>query len=152
MESIVRRLTEELSASSAQVLAAVNLLDEGATVPFIARYRKEVTGGLDDVALRTLETQYDTRLNWREIQGADSMELLELVDSGQAELAVIDSNEFAVQQSLYPRLKVAFDLGAEQDMVWYLSPEVENARLKDRIDEFFARLLKDVGADLDGTL
>ena len=93
--------------------------------------------------LRALESQYDTPLNWREVQGADTMELLELVDSGRAELAVIDSNEFAVQQSLYPRLKVAFDLGAEQDMVWYLSPKVENARLKARIDKFFARLQRD---------
>jgi uncharacterized protein len=39
----------------AQVAAAIQLLDEGATVPFIARYRKEVTGGLDDTQLRNLE-------------------------------------------------------------------------------------------------
>src|SRR3546814_5658685 len=41
---------------AAQVEAAVALLDEGATVPFVARYRKEVTGGLDDTQLRNLET------------------------------------------------------------------------------------------------
>ena len=44
----------EISAVPAQVTAAITLLDEGATVPFIARYRKEVTGGLDDTQLRTL--------------------------------------------------------------------------------------------------
>jgi membrane-bound lytic murein transglycosylase F len=82
-------------------------------------------------------------LDWREIQGADSMELLERVDGGLAELAIIDSNEFAVQQSLYPRLKVAFDLGTEQDMVWYLARGVDNERLKSRIDNFFKRLHSD---------
>jgi membrane-bound lytic murein transglycosylase F len=94
-------------------------------------------------ALRALEQEHGIQLNWREVQGADSMELLEQVDVGQAELAIIDSNEFAVQQSLYPRLKVAFDLGAEQDMVWYLAPETDNGRLKAKIDAFFARLQSD---------
>ena len=52
---IEQRLALELSAKPAQVAAAIALLDEGATVPFIARYRKEVTGGLDDTQLRLLE-------------------------------------------------------------------------------------------------
>ena len=55
MLSIPQRIAEELSVNQAQVEAAVGLLDEGATVPFIARYRKEVTGGLDDIQLRHLE-------------------------------------------------------------------------------------------------
>jgi len=52
---IESRIATELSARPEQIRAAVALLDEGATVPFIARYRKEVTGGLDDTQLRTLE-------------------------------------------------------------------------------------------------
>jgi uncharacterized protein len=55
LPSIEQRLAQELSAKPAQVAAAVLLLDEGATVPFIARYRKEATGGLDDIQLRLLE-------------------------------------------------------------------------------------------------
>ena len=55
MKTIVQRIAEELSVQENQVQAAMTLLDEGATVPFIARYRKEVTGGLDDIQLRTLE-------------------------------------------------------------------------------------------------
>ncbi|WP_373505466.1 Tex family protein [Aestuariivirga sp.] len=51
---IARTIAEEIGAESRQVTAAVALLDEGATVPFIARYRKEVTGGLDDTQLRKL--------------------------------------------------------------------------------------------------
>ncbi|WP_323033110.1 Tex family protein [Paracoccus sp. (in: a-proteobacteria)] len=51
---IARTIAAEISASPAQVSAAAALLDGGATVPFVARYRKEVTGGLDDTQLRTL--------------------------------------------------------------------------------------------------
>ncbi len=52
---IVQRIADELSVQPRQVAAAVQLLDEGSTVPFIARYRKEVTGNLDDTQLRQLE-------------------------------------------------------------------------------------------------
>ena len=55
LPSIEQRLAQELSAKPAQVAAAIALMDEGATVPFIARYRKEATGGLDDTQLRLLE-------------------------------------------------------------------------------------------------
>lgn len=55
LPSIEQRLASELAAKPSQVAAAVALLDEGATVPFIARYRKEATGGLDDTQLRLLE-------------------------------------------------------------------------------------------------
>ncbi|OYQ71247.1 RNA-binding transcriptional accessory protein [Wohlfahrtiimonas chitiniclastica] len=59
MQSIVEIIASEINAKAAQVSAAVALLDEGATVPFIARYRKEVTGGLDDTQLRTLDVRLD---------------------------------------------------------------------------------------------
>ncbi|VAW71314.1 Transcription accessory protein (S1 RNA-binding domain) [hydrothermal vent metagenome] len=55
MLSISQRIAEELSVNEKQVIAAVELLDEGASVPFVSRYRKEVTGGLDDSQLRLLE-------------------------------------------------------------------------------------------------
>ena len=55
MNSIFRRIADELGVREQQVNATVALLDEGSTVPFIARYRKEVTGSLDDSQLRTLE-------------------------------------------------------------------------------------------------
>ena len=53
--SITQRIAQELSVHPNQVQAAVDLLDEGATVPFISRYRKEATGSLDDTQMRTLE-------------------------------------------------------------------------------------------------
>ncbi|AWB66865.1 RNA-binding transcriptional accessory protein [Saccharobesus litoralis] len=67
MSEIVQVIAQELNVQPLQVAAAVKLLDEGATVPFIARYRKEVTGGLDDGHLRTLESRliYLRELNER---------------------------------------------------------------------------------------
>lgn len=58
-DRIARTIATEIAASPRQVAAATALLDEGATVPFIARYRKEVTGGLDDSQLRTLNERLD---------------------------------------------------------------------------------------------
>ncbi|WP_306316056.1 Tex-like N-terminal domain-containing protein, partial [Xanthomonas phaseoli] len=56
-QQIARTIADEIGAQPAQAHAAIALLDEGASVPFIARYRKEVTGGLDDTQLRNLETR-----------------------------------------------------------------------------------------------
>ena len=55
MTSIEQRIAEELGVRTQQVTATIELLDGGSTVPFVARYRKEATGGLDDAQLRTLE-------------------------------------------------------------------------------------------------
>ena len=55
--NIVEIIAKELNVKSTQVDAAIDLLDGGATVPFIARYRKEVTNGLDDTQLRNLESR-----------------------------------------------------------------------------------------------
>ncbi|MDQ8002266.1 MAG: Tex-like N-terminal domain-containing protein, partial [Pseudomonadota bacterium] len=57
MQKIIRQIATELKVGEHQVQAATDLLDGGATVPFIARYRKEATGGLDDAQLRELEVR-----------------------------------------------------------------------------------------------
>ncbi len=90
--------------------------------------------------LQELQQSALPELEWEELSEGDTMELLERVDSGEAELALIDSSEFEVQQSLYPRLKVAFDLTEEQDMVWYLPPGPEYSGLLERINTFIAQL------------
>ncbi|OCG10071.1 RNA-binding transcriptional accessory protein [Gilliamella sp. App6-5] len=70
----------ELSVKPEQILAAIQLLDEGSTVPFIARYRKEVTGGLDDTQLRTL----DSRLSYlRELEDRKKTILKSIEDQGK---------------------------------------------------------------------
>ncbi|MFC3110592.1 Tex family protein [Undibacterium arcticum] len=70
LPSIEQRLAAELAAKAAQVVAAIALLDEGATVPFIARYRKEATGGLDDIQLRLLEERLRYLRELEERRGA----------------------------------------------------------------------------------
>lgn len=57
MTDLVQQLASELAVRPNQVEAAIRLIDEGASVPFIARYRKEVTQGLDDTQLRQLDTR-----------------------------------------------------------------------------------------------
>lgn len=96
-------------------------------------------------ALKALKTDSLPDLEWREIASADSMEILELLATGQAELALIDEHEFEAQRSLYPRLKVAFDLdqGQEQQMVWYFAPAADNTALEAVVDAFFLRLEED---------
>ncbi|MCB1703622.1 MAG: RNA-binding transcriptional accessory protein [Halioglobus sp.] len=69
-QSISRLLAEELAVDEKQVVAAVELLDEGATVPFISRYRKEVTGGLDDTQMRQLEERLRYLRELEERRGA----------------------------------------------------------------------------------
>ncbi|MEZ5501661.1 MAG: Tex family protein [Halioglobus sp.] len=69
-QSINERLAQELSVRQNQVVAAVALLDEGATVPFISRYRKEVTGGLDDSQMRQLEERLGYLREMEERRGA----------------------------------------------------------------------------------
>ncbi|RLA46898.1 MAG: membrane-bound lytic murein transglycosylase MltF [Gammaproteobacteria bacterium] len=102
-----------------------------------------LTGSSHAESLRALQQSGFSDLQWQEIPEVDSMELLERVNEGYADLAIIDSNEFTVQQSLYPRLKVAFDLATEQDMVWYLPPTTDNIRLLGRIDNFIRAMVED---------
>jgi protein Tex len=78
--SIDGRIAQELGVREAQVAAAAALLDEGATVPFIARYRKEATGGLDDTQLRTL----DERLRYlRELEERRTVILNSIREQGK---------------------------------------------------------------------
>ena len=78
--TIESRIAQELSASVQQVLAAVNLLDEGATVPFISRYRKEATGGLDDTQLRNLQERL---IYLRELEERRTAILASIDDQGK---------------------------------------------------------------------
>ena len=78
--SIASIIAHELGVETSRVEATIALLDEGNTVPFIARYRKEVTGGLDDSQLRTLET----RLNYlRELEERKQVVLAAIENQGK---------------------------------------------------------------------
>jgi uncharacterized protein len=82
---IDHRIAQELGVPARQVQAAVQLLDDGATVPFIARYRKEATGGLDDTQLRTLEE----RLGYlRELEERRTAVLASIAEQGKLDDAL----------------------------------------------------------------
>ena len=91
---IAQTIAVEIGAQTAQVESAVGLLDEGATVPFIARYRKEVTGGLDDTQLRNLEVRLGYLREMEERRAAILASIEEqgkLSDELRAEIEAADS-------------------------------------------------------------
>jgi len=90
MKPIDVRIAEELGVRAQQVAAAVSLLDNGATVPFVARYRKEATGALDDTQLRRLEER-----------------LIYLRELDERRTAILDN--ISQQGKLDPALKQAID-------------------------------------------
>lgn len=119
---IARTIAEEIGARAEQTTAAIALLDEGATVPFIARYRKEVTGGLDDTQLRTLETRL-TYLRELEDRRAAILASIEeqgkLTDELRGEIEVADSKArledlyLPYKQKRRTRAQIAREAGLE---------------------------------------
>ena len=115
MQDIIRQLALEIKVHERQVLTTVELLDGGATVPFISRYRKETTGGLDDIQLRELEH----RLGY----------LRELTERREAVLKSIDE-----QGKLTPELRAAITLAAtKQDLEDLYLPYKPRRRTKGQI-------------------
>ena len=99
---VIQRIAEDLSVNTKQVSAAVALLDEGATVPFISRYRKEVTGGLDDTQLRQLEERfgYLRELNERRKTILDSISSQEKL-TPELEKAIKEADTKTLLEDLY---------------------------------------------------
>ncbi|WP_218510760.1 Tex family protein [Variovorax sp. dw_308] len=92
MQKIIRQLAAEIKVGEHQVKAAVDLLDSGATVPFIARYRKEATDGLDDIQLRELEA----RLSYlRELEERRAAVLKSIEEQGKLTPELRSAIEFA---------------------------------------------------------
>jgi len=97
---ILQKLAEELQVKRWQAEAAVNLMDEGNTIPFISRYRKEATGALNDEQLRTLEERLTYLRNLEdkkaqvlsgiEEQGKLTLELRAQIQASQTHVAVED--------------------------------------------------------------
>lgn len=105
--SLGARIASELNVREDQVAAAIEMLDEGATVPFIARYRKERTGGLDDVQLRALEE----RLTYLRELDARKEAVLEAIRSqgkldGKLEAAILAADTKTRVEDLYRPYKV----------------------------------------------
>ena len=107
LPSIEQRLALELAAKPVQVAAAVALLDEGATVPFIARYRKEATGGLDDIQLRLLEE----RLRYlRELEVRRGAILASIEEQGKMTPALLQAISLAEDKTRLEDLYLPYKL------------------------------------------
>ncbi|MBX3327760.1 MAG: RNA-binding transcriptional accessory protein, partial [Nitrospira sp.] len=102
---IVPLIAKELGVGGPRVTAAVALLDEGATVPFIARYRKEATGNLDDTQLRTLEE----RLRYlRELEERRAAVLASIEEQGKLTDALRTTIEAATTKQAVEDLYLPF--------------------------------------------
>ena len=105
LPSIEQRLAHELAAKPAQVAAAIQMLDEGATVPFISRYRKEATGGLDDIQLRLLEE----RLNYlRELEARRTTIITSITEQNKMTPELLDAISHAADKTHLEDLYLPF--------------------------------------------
>ena len=164
MQKILGQLAVEIKIRPEQVQAAVSLLDGGATVPFIARYRKEVTGGLDDIQLRELEY----RLGYlREMEDRRATILKSIADQGkltpELQMAIDQAASKQDLEDLYLPFKpkrrtkgmIAKEAGIEPlaDALWAnpsLNPQDEAQAYLKPADAIEGADFSTVGAVLDG--
>jgi len=156
---IEQRIALEINAKETQIIAAIGLLDEGATVPFISRYRKEVTGGLDDTQLRTLEERlgYLRELEERRLAVIKSINEQGKM-TGALKASIMDAETKTRLEDLYlpykikrrTKAQIAREAGLEPlaDALFEdpgLDPETEATKFLDPDAE-----IKDATAALDG--
>ncbi|MUI52550.1 Tex family protein [Aliivibrio fischeri] len=156
---IINIIAKELNVRPQQVSAAVQLIDEGSTIPFIARYRKEVTDGLDDTQLRTL----DTRLTYlRELDDRRQSILKSIKEQDkltpELEREILDADSKTRLEDLYLPFKrkrrtkgqIAIEAGIEPlaDLLWTQPENTPEDAAQSYIDE--EKGFADAKAVLDG--
>ena len=99
---LISIIAEEIGAKQKQVEAAIKLIDDGNTIPFIARYRKEATGSLDDEQLRLLFTKLQYLRNLE----ARKQEVIELIDAqgkltDELKEAILEADKLVIVEDLY---------------------------------------------------
>jgi membrane-bound lytic murein transglycosylase F len=87
--------------------------------------------------------ELEPALAWTEVDTADAADLMELVSSGEADYALVDSNEFNANLSFYPRLRVGFSLEREDKLAWLFPAGEDSVRLRERADTFLERVQND---------
>lgn len=150
-------IASEIKATTSQVNAAVELLDEGATVPFIARYRKEVTGGLDDTQLRTLAERL-TYLRELEARRGSIIESIrgqgKLTDELEAKIAAVETK--AELEDIYlpykPKRRTKAEIARERGLGPLAEAILADRTIApaDRAGAFLTADVSDVKAALDG--
>ena len=80
--------------------------------------------------------ELDPRIRWRVLETADSSAVLQAIDNGEAQVALLDSAEFSMQQRLYPRVAEAFQMGETLNTVWYLGSDPRSSEWRNKADQF----------------
>lgn len=176
MHNIAQIIAQELNVREQQVAATISLLDEGATVPFVARYRKEVTGGLDDTQLRNLHTRlgYLRELNDRrqvilssiEAQGKLTAELKHAINEADSKTRLEDlylpykpkrrtKGQIAIEAGIEPLADALYaaagnaDMNPEQAAEAYLNPAAGFADAKAVLDGARYILMERIAEDAE---
>ncbi|HDS1198854.1 TPA: RNA-binding transcriptional accessory protein [Shewanella algae] len=176
MHNIAQIIAQELNVREQQVAATISLLDEGATVPFVARYRKEVTGGLDDTQLRNLHTRlgYLRELNDRrqvilssiEAQGKLTVELKHAINEADSKTRLEDlylpykpkrrtKGQIAIEAGIEPLADALYaaagnaDMNPEQAAEAYLNPAAGFADAKAVLDGARYILMERIAEDAE---
>ncbi|WP_335901564.1 Tex family protein [Shewanella algae] len=176
MHNIAQIIAQELNVREQQVAATISLLDEGATVPFVARYRKEVTGGLDDTQLRNLHTRlgYLRELNDRrqvilssiEAQGKLTAELKHAINEADSKTRLEDlylpykpkrrtKGQIAIEAGIEPLADTLYaaagnaDMNPEQAAEAYLNPAAGFADAKAVLDGARYILMERIAEDAE---
>ncbi len=100
-------------------------------------------GSSHEELLSRLDAESDIELQWTSIAVSDPLRLLMMVNNDEADVAIIDSRDFFIQQNLVPRLEVGFDLAEPREIVWYLPAEAQDSELLAYIDGFLERKAAD---------
>lgn len=158
MKEIIEPIAKQLKVKTSQVEAVLNLLADGATLPFIARYRKEMTGALDEEEIRLIQEQYNYQVNLAK-RKEDVLRLIEekgkLTDEIKAAVAAceklsqVEDIYRPYQEKRKTRAKTAMENGLEPLAKWILSCPQEGD-VKAKAKQFINDKVKDEEAAVQG--
>lgn len=158
MKEIIEPIAKQLKVKTSQVEAVLNLLADGATLPFIARYRKEMTGALDEEEIRLIQEQYNYQVNLAK-RKEDVLRLIEekgkLTDEIKAAVAAceklsqVEDIYRPYQEKRKTRAKTAMENGLEPLAKWILSCPQEGD-VKEKAKQFINDKVKDEEAAVQG--
>lgn len=153
--SLVGQISQQLKIKNKQVAAVLNLLEEGNTIPFIARYRKEATGSLDEVQIHDIDKEYRYALNLSkrkeevaaaiEEQGKLNPELIEQIQQAQT-LQQVEDLYRPYKQKRRTKATIAIEKGLEPLAQWLLKNKALTVSFDQKAEEFINEEVADVEA------
>lgn len=154
-ESFIGQISKQLNLKAKQVTAVLNLLDEGNTIPFIARYRKEVTDSLDEVQIYEIDKEYRYAVNLAQRkeevtrtisdQGKLSQELAEQLKQAQS-LQQVEDLYRPYKQKRRTKATIAIENGLEPLAQWLLETKAPDLSLAQKAEGFINEAVADLDA------